>query len=216
MKEDYYRENGGVIFPNPNAPTAIYEDLGFVEDILSHNQDVIVIVDEAYIDFAGRSALELINKYENLIAVQTFSKARSMAGMRIGYAISNPALIRYLNDVKYSFNSYTMNQTSIACGVEAVKDKEYFENTTAKIVETREWAKEELRKLGFVFPDSRANFIFATHPQYDAGELFGFLKKQGIYVRHWDGERIGQYLRITVGTREEMEQLFRVLRTYME
>lgn len=215
VKEDYYRENGGIIFPNPNAPTAIYEELGFVEDIIAHNRDVIVIVDEAYIDFAGKSALELIEKYDNLIVVQTFSKSRSMAGMRIGYAISNPALIQYLNDVKYSFNSYTMNQTSIACGVEAVKDQEYFEKTTGKIVETREWAKGELKKLGFEFPDSRTNFIFATHPQYDAGELFEALKKKEIYVRHWDSERIRQYLRITVGTREEMEQLFAALKEYL-
>ncbi len=215
VKEDYYRENGGVIFPNPNAPTAIYEELGFVEDIIAHNPDVVVIVDEAYIDFAGRSAVELIDRYDNLIVVQTFSKARSMAGMRIGYAISNPALIRYLNDVKYSFNSYTMNQTSIACGTEAVKDRAYFEKTTEKIVETREWAKEELRKLGFEFPDSRANFIFARHPRYDAGELFEILKKQDIYVRHWDSQRIRQYLRITVGTREEMEQLFLALKAYI-
>lgn len=215
MKEDYYRENGGVIFPNPNAPTAIYEELGFVEDILIHNPDSVVIVDEAYIDFAGKSALELIGRYSNLIVVQTFSKARSMAGMRIGYAISSPVLIRYLNDVKYSFNSYTMNQTSIVCGKEAVKDLAYFEKTTKKIVETREWAKEELRKLGFEFPDSRANFIFARHPRYDAGELFEALKKQDIYVRHWDSERIRQYLRITVGTREEMEALFAAIGAYM-
>ena len=215
VKEDYYRENGGVIFPNPNAPTAIYEELGFVEDILIHNPDSVVIVDEAYIDFAGKSALELIGRYSNLIVVQTFSKARSMAGMRIGYAISSPVLIRYLNDVKYSFNSYTMNQTSIVCGREAVKDLAYFEKTTKKIVETREWAKEELRKLGFEFPDSRANFIFARHPRYDAGELFEALKKQDIYVRHWDSERIRQYLRITVGTREEMEALFAAIGAYM-
>ena len=122
------------------------EDLSVVEDIIAHNQDVIVIVDEAYIDFAGRSALELIDKYDNLIVVQTFSKARSMAGMRIGYAISNPTLIKYLNDAKYSFNSYTMNQTSIVCGVEAVKDREYFENGVRKIVETREWAKRRTYK----------------------------------------------------------------------
>lgn len=215
VKEDYYRENGGVIFPNPNAPTAIYEELGFVEDILIHNPDSVVIVDEAYIDFSGKSALELIGRYSNLIVVQTFSKARSMAGMRIGYAISSPVLIRYLNDVKYSFNSYTMNQTSIVCGKEAVKDLAYFEKTTKKIVETREWAKEELRKLGFEFPDSRANFIFARHPRYDAGELFEALKKQDIYVRHWDSERIRQYLRITVGTREEMEALFAAMGAYM-
>ncbi len=213
VKEDYYRENGGVIFPNPNAPTAVYEGLGFIEDILIHNQDVIVIVDEAYIDFAGKSALELVNKYDNLVVVQTFSKSRSMAGMRIGYAISNPTLIKYLNDVKYSLNSYTMNQTSIVCGVEAVKDREYFESTTKKIVETREWAKGELRNLGFEFPDSQTNFIFATHPKRDAGELFQALKKKDIYVRHWDSEKIKQYLRITVGTREEMEQLFSALRS---
>ena len=127
VKEDYYKENGGVIFPNPNAPTSIYEDLEFVEDIIRHNQDVIVIVDEAYIDFAGESALSLLDKYDNLIITQTFSKARSMAGMRIGYAIASPLLIKYLNDAKYSFNSYTMNKTSLVYGAEAVKDKEYEE-----------------------------------------------------------------------------------------
>ncbi len=215
VKEDYYKENGGVIFPNPNAPTAIYQDLQDVEDIIAHNQDVIVIVDEAYVDFAGASALELIDKYDNLIVVQTFSKARSMAGMRIGYAISNPTLIKYLNDAKYSFNSYTMNQTALVAGAQAVKDKAYFEETLEKIVETREWSKEEFRKLGFVFPDSQANFIFVSHPKYDAKELFEALKEKGIYVRFWGSERIEQYLRVTIGTREEMESLFAFLRTYM-
>ena len=215
VKEDYYRENGGVIFPNPNAPTGVYEELDFIEDIIAHNQDAAVIVDEAYIDFAGKSALELVNQYDNLIVVQTFSKSRSMAGMRIGYAISNPAFIKYLNDVKYSFNSYTLNQVSIDCGAEAVKDREYFETTVKKIVETREWAKGELKKLGFEFPDSQTNFIFARHPEYDAGELFLYLKKKDIYVRHWGSERIRQYLRITVGTREEMEKLFSALGAYM-
>ena len=145
-----------MIFPNPNAPTGIYEDLSVVEDIIAHNQDVIVIVDEAYIDFAGRSALELIDKYDNLIVVQTFSKARSMAGMRIGYAISNPTLIKYLNDAKYSFNSYTMNQTSIVCGVEAVKDREYFENGVRKnCLRQGEWAKRRTYKnLDFTYLDS--------------------------------------------------------------
>lgn len=215
-KEDYYKENGGVIFPNPNAPTAIYEELYMIEDIITKNQDVIVIIDEAYIDFAeGHSAVELIDKYDNLIVVQTFSKSRSMAGMRIGYAISNPTLIRYLNDAKYSFNSYTMNQTSLICGAEAVKDKEYFETTVHKIIETREWAKEELKKMGFQFGDSRANFVFVTHPEYDAKELFEALRANGIYVRFWGSERIEQYLRITIGTREEMEILFSFLKKYM-
>lgn len=214
VKEDYYKENGGVIFPNPNAPTAIYEDLDFVEDIISHNQDVIVIVDEAYIDFAGKSALELTRKYENLIVVQTFSKARSMAGMRIGYAIGNPALIKYLNDAKYSFNSYTMNQTSLVCGAAAVKDQAYFEETVQKIIDTREWAKSQFAELGFRYLDSQANFIFVTHPEYDAKELFEALKKADIYVRFWGSQRIEQYLRVTIGTREEMEVLFDFLREY--
>ena len=216
VKEDYYKENGGVIFPNPNAPTSIYEELDFVEDILQHNQDVIVIVDEAYIDFAGKSAMELIDRYDNLIVVQTFSKARSMAGMRIGYAISNPTLIKYLNDAKYSFNSYTMNQTSLVWGVEAVKDRIYFEEQTAKIIETREWSKKELSALGFVFPDSRSNFIFAKHPEFDAKELFEALKKEDIYVRFLGGSRIKDYLRISIGTRQEMEMLISFLKTYIE
>ena len=191
-KEDYYQENGGVIFPNPNAPTGIYEGLEFVEDIIAHNQDVIVIVDEAYIDFAGKSALELIDKYENLIVVQTFSKSRSMAGMRIGYAISNPMLIKY------------------------VKDKVYFEETVQKIVETRAWSVEQFKELGFKCLDSQANFIFVTHPEYDAKEMFEALKKEDIYVRFWGSERIEQYMRVTVGTREEMEALFAFLRRYIK
>lgn len=212
VREDYYRENGGVIFPNPNAPTAIYEELDFVEDILRHNRDSIVIVDEAYIDFAGRSALELVNKYDNLIVVQTFSKSRSMAGMRIGYAISNPDLIRCLSNVKYSFNSYTMNQPSLLCGAAAVKDEAYFRENIRMITETREWAKGELKELGFVFPDAKANFIFAKHPGCDADELFRELKANDIYVRHWNTERIRDYLRITIGTREEMDALFAFLK----
>ena len=215
VKEDYYKENGGVIFPNPNAPTGLYEELDLVEDILRKNQDVIVIVDEAYVDFAGRSAMELIDKYENLIVVQTFSKARSMAGMRIGYAISNPRLIQYLNDAKYSFNSYTMNQAALVCGVEAVKDREYFEEGLHKIINTREWAKERFQELGFRCLDSSANFIFAMHPKYDARKLFEALKENGIYVRYWGSERIEQYLRITIGTREEMEALFEFLEEYV-
>ena len=215
VKEDYYKENGGVIIANPNAPTSLYADLSDIEDIIANNQDVIIIIDEAYIDFAGKSALELIDKYDNLIVVQTFSKARSMAGMRIGYAISNPTLIKYLNDAKYSFNSYTMNQTSIICGVEAVKDKAYFEETVAKIVEIRDWAVEELRSLGFECMDSSANFIFAKHPEYDAKELFTALKENDIYVRFWGSKRIEQYMRISVGTKEEMETLLAFLRKHM-
>lgn len=208
---DYYKENGGVIFPNPNAPTAVYENLQVVEDIISHNQDVVVIVDEAYIDFGGKSALELIDKYENLLIVQTFSKSRSMAGMRIGYAMGNKELIKALNDVKFSFNSYTMNSTSLAYGVEAVKDEEYFRECLEKIISTREKAKEKMSELGFSFTDSKANFLFATHKSVPAGEIYEKLREKHIYVRYFNKPRIDNYLRITIGTEEEMEKLYSAL-----
>ena len=215
-KEDYFRENGGIIFPNPNAPTGVVMPLSEIEDIVAHNQDVIMIVDEAYVDFGTQSALPLIEKYENLLIVQTFSKSRSMAGMRIGFAMGSPKLIKYLNDAKYSFNSYTMNQAALVCGAEAVKDKAYFEETIQKIVETRTWSVKQFKELGFKCLDSQANFIFVTHPEYDAKEMFEALKKEDIYVRFWGSERIEQYMRVTVGTREEMEALFAFLRRYIK
>lgn len=216
-KEDYYGENGGVIFPNPNAPTGILMELSEIEDILEHNRDVIVVVDEAYIDFGGKSALPLIERYDNLLVVQTFSKSRSMAGMRIGYAMGNPKLIRYINDVKYSFNSYTMNQTALALGVEAIRDQAYFEETRQKVIATREWTKGELKKLGFSFGDSMSNFIFATHEKVPAKELFEALKREHIFVRYFASqERISNYLRISIGTQEEMETLIRFLTSYLQ
>ena len=205
VKEDYYKVNGGIIFPNPNAPTAIYEEVDFIEDILRHNRDNIVIIDEAYVDFAGKSAISLIDRYDNLIVTQTFSKSRSMAGMRIGYAVSNPELIRCLNDVKYSFNSYTMSCAAISCGAAALENTEYFKTNISKIVQTRENVKEQLRDLGFECTDSKANFLFVTHPRYDALKLFEELKEAGIYVRHWNDPKIKDYLRITIGTDEEMK-----------
>lgn len=156
--------------------------------------------------------MELVGKYDNLIVTQTFSKARSMAGMRIGYAVSDPDLIRCLNDVKYSFNSYTMSRAALVCGAAAVKDRDYLEETVRKIKETRERTKKELAELGFEFTDSKANFLFARHPEHDAGQLFEELKKANIYVRHWKDEKISQYLRITIGTDEEMDELFDFLR----
>lgn len=216
-KEDYYGENGGVIFPNPNAPTGILMELSEIEDILEHNRDVIVVVDEAYIDFGGTSALPLIERYDNLLVVQTFSKSRSMAGMRIGYAMGNPKLIRYINDVKYSFNSYTMNQTALALGVEAIRDQAYFEETRQKVIATREWTKGELKKLGFSFGDSMSNFIFATHEKVPAKELFEALKREHIFVRYFASqERISNYLRISIGTQEEMETLICFLTSYLQ
>ncbi|MCI8506426.1 MAG: histidinol-phosphate transaminase [Lachnospiraceae bacterium] len=214
-KEDYYKENGGVIFPNPNAPTSLAMGLSDVEDIVAHNQESIVIVDEAYIDFGGESALGLIKKYENLLVVQTFSKSRSMAGIRIGYAMGNPALIKALNDVKYSFNSYTMNQLTLVLGAAAVKDEAYFQETIGKIKATRERAKERLKALGFVYPEPSANFIFASRPGTDARALFLALKEKDIYVRYFDAPRINQYLRITIGTDEEMDTLFEFLAGYL-
>ena len=214
--EDYFRENGGIVFPNPNAPTGVEMPLEEVEDIIRHNPDVIVIVDEAYVDFGSQSALPLIEKYDNLLVVQTFSKSRSMAGMRIGFACGNEKLIRFLNDVKYSFNSYTMNQTALLCGVEAVRDRAYFEQCVSEIVKTRQWAKEEFKKRGFEFPDSSANFLFVTHPKQDAKTLFEALKEKDVYVRYFGSRRIDQYLRVTIGTRAEMETLFSCLDQIMK
>lgn len=215
-KEDYFCENGGVIFPNPNAPTGVELPLADIEEIIVKNQDSIVIVDEAYVDFGAKSALPLIEKYDNLLVVQTFSKSRSLAGMRIGFACGNPLLIRYLNDVKYSFNSYTMDRTALAAGVEAVKDDAYFRETCHKIVETREWTKKELKKLGFTFEDSMSNFIFATHETCPASELFQALREQHIYVRYFPKGRTSNHLRITIGTPEEMQTFVTFLKEYLQ
>lgn len=208
---DYCKPNGGVIFPNPNAPTGVLMPLEKVEKIVAANRDVVVIVDEAYIDFGGTSALPLIDKYDNLLVVQTFSKSRSMAGMRIGFCMGHPALIRYLNDVKYSVNSYTLNTAALALGVEAVWDEAYFRDCCRRIIQTREKAEEELTKRGFAFPKSYANFIFASHKTVPAREIFERLKENDIYVRWWNKDRIDNYLRITIGTDGQMEALYRAL-----
>lgn len=213
---DYKRENGGIIFPNPNAPTGLLENLDTVEEIVRANPDVVVIVDEAYIDFGGKSALALIDKYENLLVVQTFSKSRSMAGMRIGYAMGNPKLIKYLNDVKFSTNSYTMNYPSLLLGVEAVKDDVYFKETTAKIMATRERVKSELSALGFEFPDSMSNFVFARHPKVSGVELYEALREKNIFVRHFNNPLITEYNRITIGTDEEMNALLACVKEYLK
>ena len=204
-------ECGGIVFPNPNAPTGVLMPLDEVEEIIAANRDVVVIVDEAYIDFGGTSCLPLIHKYDNLLVVQTFSKSRSMAGMRIGYAMGNPKLIKYLNDVKYSVNSYTMNYAALQLGAESVKDAAYFRENCEKIIKTRERAEKELARLGFTYPKSYGNFIFASHNSVPAKEIFERLKENDIYVRYWDKERIDNYLRITIGTDEQMEALYRAL-----
>ncbi len=209
--DDYICDNGGVIFPNPNAPTGVQESLEMIEKVVKGNPDSVVIIDEAYIDFGGESCLPLIEKYENLLVVQTFSKSRSMAGMRIGFAMGNKKLIKYMNDVKFSVNSYTMNPLTLLCGVAAVKDEEYFKSTTESIIKTREEAKKRLSGLGFEFTDSTSNFIFASHNSKPAAEIFEELKKRKIFVRYWNKPRINNYLRITVGTPEEMESLAKAL-----
>lgn len=212
---DYRRENGGVIFPNPNAPTGKLLPLETVEEILEANRDVIVIVDEAYIDFGGVSAIPLIGKYDNLLVVQTFSKSRSLAGMRVGYALGDSRLIKYLNDVKYSFNSYTMNRAAIAAGVAALEDETYFERTRRQIMVTRERTREALLGLGFSVWESAANFLFVAHKSCPAEELFTALREAGIYVRYFKKPRIDNYLRITIGTNEEMKALIRFLVAYL-
>ena len=215
-KEDYLVDNGGIIFPNPNAPTGLQEDLATVEEIVAGNPQSVVIVDEAYVDFGGVSAVSLVDKYENLLVVQTFSKSRAMAGMRIGYAIGSKKLIGYLSDVKFSFNSYTMNRLTIACGKACVEDEPYFKEITGKVVATRERVKKELTRLGFTFPDSAANFIFAAHERVPAEQLFTARREAGIYVRYFKKPGIDNYLRITIGTDEEMDRLLAFLTNYLK
>jgi len=216
-KEGYFRENGGIIFPNPNAPTGVLLPLAEIEAIIERNRDVVVIVDEAYVDFGGESALPLVRKYDNLLIAQTFSKSRSMAGMRIGYLMGNEKLIKYISDVKYSFNSYTMNQTALELGKAAAEDRAYFEECCSRIIETREWAKSRFRELGFSFEDSKSNFVFVTHDRVPAVEIFTALSEAGIFVRHFRSpERISNYLRVTIGTKEEMEQFFAFLENYLK
>lgn len=211
VPKQYMQENGGIIFPNPNAPTGVYESIDMIEDILKANPDVVVIVDEAYIDFGGVSCMGLIPKYDNLLVVQTFSKSRSMAGLRIGFAMGSRKLIRYLNDVKFSVNSYTMNMPSQMIGAEAVRDDAYFKETNARIIATRERVKGQLKELGFSFPDSMTNFIFAKHASIPGKKIFEELKAENIIVRHWDKDRIADYLRITVGTDKQMDAVIKAL-----
>lgn len=215
-KEDYLQPNGGIVLPNPNAPTGVEEKIETLEEIVSANRACVVIIDEAYVDFGAESILPLVEKYDNLMVVQTFSKSRAMAGVRIGFAIAGEKLIGYLKNVKFSFNSYTMNLPAIEMGTASVLDDAYFRETTAKIIRTREWTKKEFARLGFLFTDSKSNFLFATHPKVSAEELFAALKENNIYVRHWKKPRIENYLRITIGTDEEMGRLVSFIEKFLE
>ncbi len=212
---DYRRPNGGVVIANPNAPTSIGRGLDLIRDILDHNRDSVVIVDEAYVDFGGISALPLLKEYENLVITQTFSKSRSMAGMRIGYALGNKEIISALFAAKDSYNSYPMDSVAIAAGVASVEDEEYFTKTISRVIALRERLSEGLRALDFALPDSLTNFVFAEHPKRSAKEISDYLKTRDIYVRHFSKPRIDNRLRITVGTEEEVNALLEALSDFL-
>lgn len=203
--EDYLQPNGGIIFPNPNAPTGEYLPLQAIEKLLDANRDSVVAVDEAYIDFGGESAIRLIKTYPNLLVIQTFSKSRSLAGLRIGFTVGSEELTEGLERAKNSFNSYPLDRLAIAGGIEAVRDEDYFQKTRNRVIETRKWVAEELIRIGFSIIPSQANFLFIRHTETHAKLLYEKLREQGILVRYFQKPKVDHYLRVTVGTREEME-----------
>lgn len=213
--EQFFHAEGGVIFPNPNAPTSIGLGLEQIEKILQNNPDKVVIVDEAYIDFGGESAVPLIRRYDNLLVIQTLSKSRSLAGLRVGFAFGNEQLIEGLNRIKNSFNSYTLDRLALVGAKAAIEDTAYFEETRSKIIETRHRVIGELRQLNFTVLDSQANFLFMNHGRVDAKQIFETLKEKGIYVRYFNKSRIDQFLRVTIGTDEEMNRLMEELKNIL-
>ncbi|EXG09400.1 histidinol-phosphate transaminase, partial [Acinetobacter baumannii] len=209
---DYTQPNGGVIITNPNAPTSIALSLAEIEQVLQANPDRVVVIDEAYVDFGAESAVSLINRYENLVVCQTTSKSRSLAGLRVGFAIAQSHLIAALEAVKNSFNSYPIDRFAIAAAVASFEDQAYFEEQCQKVITSREKLVRDLTELGFNVLPSKANFIFATHSQHDAGQLAQKLREQGIIVRYFNKPRINQFLRITVGTDEQNARLVQTLK----
>ncbi|WP_273823399.1 histidinol-phosphate transaminase [Pseudomonas asplenii] len=208
---DYARPNGGIIFPNPNAPTGCLLALDAVEQILQSSPDSVVVVDEAYIDFGGETAISLVDRYPNLLVTQTLSKSRSLAGLRVGLAVGHPDLIEALERVKNSFNSYPLDRMAIAGAAAAFEDRAYFEQTCRQVIESRERLVAQLQAKGFEVLPSAANFIFARHPQHDAAALAAKVREQGVIVRHFKQERIAQFLRITIGTPEQNQALIEAL-----
>lgn len=206
---------GGVIIPNPNAPTTKYVPLDALRAVLESNTEHVVIIDEAYIDFGGESAVQLIEEYPNLLVIQTLSKSRSLAGLRVGFAMGSEPLIEGLNRVKNSFNSYTIDRIALAGAVAAIQDQDYFEQTRQLVMKTRAWTAEQLRQLGFDVLDSTANFLFVTHSEFEGKQLFEALREQGILVRYFAQPRIDQYLRVSIGTDEEMEAFLAAVRTIL-
>ncbi|MFK5892018.1 MAG: histidinol-phosphate transaminase [Pseudomonadota bacterium] len=207
--------NGGIIFPNPNAPTGQLLSLQKIEMLLQKNKQSVVVIDEAYIDFGGESAVKLIDTYANLLVIQTFSKSRSLAGLRVGFAMGNSHLIEALERVKNSFNSYPLDQFAINGATAAIEDNGYFKQTIDKIISSRGYLIAEMESMGFQILPSSANFIFVSHPDYRVEELALFLRQQGIIVRHFKQQRIEQYLRITIGTQIECEALVKTLNKYI-
>ena len=205
--EDYLSTEGTVFIANPNAPTGILLPLSDIERLLKSNPNRIVVIDEAYIDFGGESAVKLTKKYKNLLVTGTFSKSRSMAGARLGYGIACPEIIEDLTRIRYSTNPYNVNRMTMAAGIGALRDRYYFTENCKRIIKNREWTKEKLSSLGFTFTDSRANFIFAKSDEIDGKALYLALKEKGVLVRHFDAPRISQYNRITIGNEEEMQIL---------
>ncbi|AJY76651.1 histidinol-phosphate transaminase [Paenibacillus beijingensis] len=210
--ESFYNVDGGIIIPNPNAPTSKYVALEGIRSILEHNPDRVVVVDEAYIDFGGESAVKLIHDFPNLLVVQTLSKSRSLAGLRVGFALGHPDLIDGLNRVKNSFNSYTIDRLASAGAVAALKDEIYFQQCCRNVIATRERIAGQLRELGFDVPESKANFLFIAHPDKPAEELFRKLRDKGILVRYFNKPRIDNRLRVSIGTDEEMDAFVAALR----
>ncbi|HCV41576.1 histidinol-phosphate transaminase [Pseudomonas vlassakiae] len=204
---DYAKPNAGIIFPNPNAPTGCLLPLQAIEQLLQANRDSVVVVDEAYIDFGGETAISLVDRYDNLLVTQTLSKSRSLAGLRVGLAVGHPDLIEALERIKNSFNSYPLDRMAIVGAAAAFEDQAYFEETRRKVIDSRETLVEQLVAKGFEVLPSAANFIFARHPQQDAAQLAARLREQGVIVRHFKQERIAQFLRITIGTPEMNQAL---------
>lgn len=213
---DYFGLGRTIVIANPNAPTGVALSAGQIESIVRANPDNVVAVDEAYVDFGGESVLPLIDRYENLLVIQTFSKSRSMAGARLGFAAGNAALIRDLDTVKYSINPYNVNSVTAAAAVGALSDEEYTRANCRIIAETREWTADQLRSLGFFTTDSVANFLFARHPDIGGEELYLKLKEQGVLIRHFSREDIKDYNRITVGSRKQMETLIEKIAGILE
>lgn len=209
--EDYLRPNGGIIFPNPNAPTGCVLALEAIERLLKANPDSVVLVDEAYIDFGGETAISLVDQYPNLLVTQTLSKSRSLAGLRVGIAVGHPELIEALERIKNSFNSYPLDRMAIAGAAAAFEDKAYFQQTCQRVIDSREAVVAGLEKLGFEVLPSAANFVFARHPGKDAATLAAGLREQGVIVRHFKQPRIAQFLRITIGTPEQNQALLDAL-----